>query len=82
MEGRQQIARVRGSVLVLEAKGWPIYIDTIRLVYEESVKRKIPITDMVKASSLEQFSEVIEESLNKERRSGEMMHDIYTLHSS
>ena len=62
---------MRGAVLALEAKGWPIYIDTIKLVYEKSMKAKIPITDMIKSSSLEQFSRVIEESLNKE-----MMDDI------
>ena len=66
MEARQQIARIRNAILALEIKGWPIYIDTIRIVYEESVKSGIPVPDMIKPESLQHFSKSIESCLSKE----------------
>ena len=75
MEARQQIARIRNAVLALEAKGWPIYIDTIRLVYNEAIKAKVPITEMIKPAALQQFSKAIEACLMKEAGHDEAMED-------
>ena len=77
MESRQQIARIRNSVLALELKGLPIYIDTIKIVYNESLKYKIPITEMIKSESLHCFAKAIETVLMKEsQHEAETMEDI------
>jgi len=63
----------------LENKGWPIYIDTIKVIYEESIKLKIAITEMNKSENIMKFAKSIENFLLKDSKHSEMMEDIKTI---
>eukprot|EP00831_Metopus_contortus_P005500 TRINITY_DN12086_c0_g1_i2.p1 TRINITY_DN12086_c0_g1~~TRINITY_DN12086_c0_g1_i2.p1 ORF type:complete len:119 (+),score=30.83 TRINITY_DN12086_c0_g1_i2:3-359(+) len=66
-ESRDLMARIRNAICALQAKGWPIFIDTIRSVVTDSINHKIPTALMTRPESLSLYQAKLSTLLEKDQ---------------